>query len=163
MDNVIKVLNFTACGFLGMTIFFGYQASYSVNNFVIHIYMALFAASLTIMGQVAIFFYLIATGASIKESASEIDFGGVDVFKETKSFKKNTLPFAMLTILLAIATTAMGGAVHTGMLMPYIHGIAAWVTICVCMFSTLNAGKSFKKNKVLIMRVIEAGSQESKA
>ena len=151
------VLNFVGSVFLGATIFFGYIASYDVKNFIIHIYVALFAASLVILGQVAIFFYLIATGASIKESASELDFG-VDVFKETGSFKKKVFPFAMVAILLVIATTAMGGAVHTGVLMPYVHGTIALVTISVTIFSTLNAGKCFKKNKVLILKVIEAAS-----
>lgn len=161
MDKIIKILNLAGSGFLGLTIFFGYRASYDVNNFVVHIYIALFAASLTIMGQVAIFFYLLATGSSIKEVANDLDFG-IDVFKETRRFKSRTFPFAMLTILLVIATTAMGGAVHTGIILPYIHGSAAWVAICASLFSTLNASKSFKKNKALIMRVIEAAQQQAK-
>lgn len=156
MDRIIKILNFTGSGFIALTMFFGYFAGYDVDYFVIHIYMALFAASLVIMGQVAIFFYLIATGASIKESAAEIDFGAdVDVFKEIGSFKKKTFPFAMLTILLAIATTAMGGAVHTGVILPYIHGIVAWTTFGVSLFSIINAGKYFRMNKVFIAKVIE--------
>ena len=163
MDKIIIILNIIGSALIGTTIFFGYSAGYDVSYFVTHIYMALFASSMVILSQVAIFFYLIATGASIKESAREkdIDFG-VDVFKVTGGFKKKAFPFAMLAILLAIATTAMGGAVHTGVLMPYIHGIVAWCTICASIYSAINAASCFKKNKVLILKVIDTEMQKVK-
>lgn len=158
------ILNFTAAGFTCLTIFFGYNAAYDVNYFVAHIYIALIAASLTILGQVAIFFYLLATGASIKEAFHEykIDFGR-DALKETREFKKKVFPFAMFTILLAIAVTALGGAVHTGMISQHVHGTAAWCLACCTIFSTFNAGKCFKKNKPLIMKVIEVTTLHSQA
>jgi len=163
MDKMIIVLNLIGSVLIGSTIYFGYTAAYDVKYFVTHIYMALIAASMVILSQVAIFFYLIATGASIKEAAREkgIDFG-VDVFKETGRFKKKAFPFAMLAILLAIATTAMGGAVHTGVLLPYIHGIVSWCTVCACIFSAVNAAKCFKENKLLIMKVIDTEMQKLK-
>lgn len=161
MDKIVKMLNFIGCGILCVTIFFGYCAGYEVNYFITHIYVALIAASLTLLGQVAIFFYLLATGASIKEMVNEIDFGeGVDAIKETKIFKMKTFPIAMLSIIFLIATTALGGAVHTGVVMPWIHGAVAWTALGVSLYSTINAGKYFERNKVLIMKVIENTPQQ---
>lgn len=154
MDKMISGINFVGCGFICATIFLGYSAGVDVNYFVLHIYFALGSASLALLGQVAIFFYLLATGASIKESASEIDFG-MDAIRETKNFKMKTFPFAMLSILFLIATTALGGAVHTKVVAPYIHSSVAWGALCATIFSTINAGKYFAKNKALIMKVID--------
>ncbi len=154
MDKIIKILNFVASGFFLITISFGYVAGHSVDYFVAHIYIALIAASLMLLGQVAIFFYLLATGASIRESAHLID-NGQDAVNQTKYFKKKTFPFAMLSILFIIGTTALGGAVHTRVVMPYVHSSVAWTCLCVTLFSTINAGKYFTKNKELILKVIE--------
>lgn len=155
MGKVIKITNLVACSFLGLTIFFGYSAEYGINLFITHIYIALFSASLAIIGQVAIFFYFLASGASIKESANKLSFGG-EAVSQTRYFKKRTFPFAMLTIFLVIAATAMGGAAHTGRVLPYIHGIVAWTALCSNIFSIINAGKYLKLNRSLIQKVIEA-------
>lgn len=161
MDKIIRIINFVASGFLGLTIFFGYRATFDIHLFIIHIYIALFSASLAILGQVAIFFYLLGTGASIKEAANELSFGK-EAVNEARSFKKKTFPFAMLAILLVIATTAMGGAAHTGVVLPYVHGIVAWTALCGNIFAIINAGKYLKMNKLLIKRVIETSPQTYK-
>ncbi len=161
MDKMIKIINFTGCGFIAATMFFGFMAGHAVNTFIVHVYIALFAASLTILGQVAIFFYLLATGASIKESVGTVDFGELDAIKETRYFKKKAFPFAMLGIMFAIAVTALGGAVHTGLISTHIHAAVAFCALGINIFSTINAGKCFERNKVLIMKVIESEPVEA--
>jgi hypothetical protein len=67
---------------------------------------------------------------------------------------------ATLALLLVIASFVLGAAAHTRALPGWTHGLAAWVTLGVCVLALAREYRALGENNRLIAEVARRGSQE---
>ncbi len=120
-----------------------------------HIPLGLIAVVIGLFALVAAMFYLVVTGASIKEAVAGKGIAR-DYFERTKPLKKTLFPFCMMTVTLLIAMTVLGGAVHVGKVDWKAHLFFALATV-VSYYCTIRKIKDvFQKDRELIADALEA-------
>ncbi|TBR21236.1 MAG: hypothetical protein EPO63_08890 [Candidatus Nitrosotenuis sp.] len=120
-----------------------------------HIPMGLLAAVIGLFGLVAAMFYLVVTGASIKEAVAGRGISK-EYFLRTAPLKKTLFPFCMATITLLIAMTVLGGAVHVGKVDWKVHLFFALATVIAYYYTIRKMKDVFQKDRELIADVLEA-------
>lgn len=120
-----------------------------------HIPVGLAAAVLGLFALVAVMFYLVVTGAGIKEAVMK---GGLsaEYFQRTKPFKKELFPFCMMTITLFIAMTVLGAAVHVGKVNKNYHLFFALMTAISYGYTIKKTKEVFQKDRELIGSALDA-------
>ena len=87
-----------------------------------HVYMALPSFLLGILGHSMTMFYFIGTGKVVREAVQDGGLEG-DWIARTKEFKQQVFPAAMWAMGFIMATSILGGAVDTGHMAAWIHGL----------------------------------------
>lgn len=100
----------------------GYAGHWGLVESVWHVYLALPSFLLGILGHSMTMFYFIGTGKVVREAVQEAGLEG-DWIARTKEFKQQTFPAAMWAMGFIMATSILGGAVDTGHLAGWIHGL----------------------------------------
>ncbi|MFQ5719590.1 MAG: hypothetical protein ACE5IK_08555 [Acidobacteriota bacterium] len=106
----------------------GYAGHWGLMDPARHVTMAIPAFLLGTLAHAMTMFYFIGTGKVVKEAVAEAGLTG-DWVERTKEFKQRTFPAAMWAIGLIMATAIIGGAVDTGRVPDWIHGVLGLATI----------------------------------
>jgi sterol desaturase/sphingolipid hydroxylase (fatty acid hydroxylase superfamily) len=97
-----------------------------------HVLFGLSATFLLVMAHSFILFFLIATGAELKELEKRKGWG--DSFRRRSvAMKSRVFPVTTLALLVVIANFIVGGAAHTRVLPGWVHGVVAWATVVLCL------------------------------
>ncbi len=120
-----------------------------------HIPAGLIAAVFGLFSLVAAMFYLVVTGAGIKEAVVGKGIAR-EYFLRTKPLKKTLFPFCMTTIALLIAMTVLGGAVHVGKVDWKVHLFFALMTLASYYYTVRKIKDVFQKDRELIADVLDA-------
>ncbi len=120
-----------------------------------HIPVGLGAVILGLFALVAVMFYLIVTGASIKEAVMAKGLPA-EYVQRGKPFKKTLFPFCMMTIMLLITMTVLGGAVHVGKVNKNFHLLFALVTAISYYYTIKKTKEVFQKDRELIADALDA-------
>ncbi|MFQ5668983.1 MAG: hypothetical protein ACE5HD_00520 [Acidobacteriota bacterium] len=89
-----------------------------------HIRLAIPAFLLGTLAHAMTMFYFIGTGKVVREEAASASLGP-DWVAETRSYKRQVFPWATWTLMLIVAVPILGGAVDTGWLPGWVHGVLA--------------------------------------
>jgi hypothetical protein len=106
----------------------GYASSWGYADAARHVTLAIPAFILGTLAHAMGMLYFIGTGRVIKDAAAEHKLGE-EWAKEQKEWKQKVFPWATWTILLIMATSILGGAVDTGFLPAWVHGLLAVATL----------------------------------
>jgi hypothetical protein len=124
-----------------------------------HFLLALGTTTLLVLAHSSIMFFLIATGVEMKELEKRRGWG--DSFRRrTVGMKSRVFPVATLALLLVIASFVLGAAAHTRALPGWTHGVAAWVTLGVCVLALAREYRALGENNRLIAELARRGSQD---
>lgn len=127
-----------------------------------HIPAGLGAVILGLFALVAVMFYLVVTGAGIKEAVMAKGLPA-EYFLRTKPLKKALFPFCMMTIALLITMTVLGGAVHMGKVDKDFHLIFALMTAISYYYTIKKTKEVFQKDAELIAEALDAIAANSPA
>lgn len=142
---------------LAATTVLGYQVHLGLLPLKLHFLAALGATTLLVMAHSFILFFLIATGASLKEIEKERGWG--DSFRRrTIGLKGRVFPIATMTLLLVMANFILGAAVHTRALPPIVHALLALATLFASVVTLHREYRVLGDNNRLIA---EAGARRA--
>jgi hypothetical protein len=114
-----------------------------------HFLYALVSTTLLVMAHSFILFFLLATGAEMKELEQARGWG--DSFRRrTVALKGRVFPAATFTLLLVIANFVLGAAAHTRALPAWTHEVLAWLTFGACLYTLWREYQALGINNQLI-------------
>ncbi|MFQ6673868.1 MAG: hypothetical protein ACE5GH_03655 [Fidelibacterota bacterium] len=140
-------LSFLALFLVGLQGYFG-VALLGLN----HATFALLTAILYLFTEVLVMFFFVGTGVSIKEYVQE---KGVHsrFHQRSVAVKKKLYPPTLLNVLLVMAVFIMGGAVDTGSLPPWPHGILTLIALAHFAITIRKQHGCFKENTAIVLEM----------
>jgi len=120
----------------------------------LHIPMGLGAVFLGMFGLVAAMFYLITTGAAVKEAVISNNLPK-ELYARTAQLKKNLFPWCGATIVLLIMLAVVGGAIHVGIVPPYVHTLATLLVLAVYYKTNSRMKLDFQENREIMADALE--------
>jgi len=133
----------------------GFAADRADESIVLHVVSGLAVCIFGLGGIVAAMFYLVTTGAAVKEAVVENELPK-ELYYRTAVLKKKLFPWCMAVIVLLICTTIIGGAVHTGMLDAKYHMGLAILTALVYLKAIARMKSDFLENRLIMANVLSA-------
>ncbi|MFQ5432492.1 MAG: hypothetical protein ACE5EN_08305 [Nitrospinota bacterium] len=121
----------------------------------IHIAMGLATSLIGMFGLVGAMFYLITTGAAVREAVEEHNLP-MELYARTRQLKKDTFPWCMAAILVMLVTTVVGAGVQVDKIPGYIHMVLAVITLIVYLKAILQMKKDFYKNRLIMADVLDS-------
>lgn len=100
-----------------------------------HIITALAATALSVFSHSLTMMYVVAVGRMIREAVEKKDLSHKYV-EQTKKYRKAVFKVATVAMLLVMAQTILGGAVHTHLIAPWIHLALGTAALIVSAFAT---------------------------
>jgi hypothetical protein len=155
----IALLTLALVGTAGLaaTLVLGHQVAAGTALVRPHFLAALATTTLLVMAHSFIMFFLIATGAELKEMEKAQGWG--DSFRRrTVAFKSRVFPLMTFALLLVMANFILGAAAHTRAIPGWLHGLIGWTTLCVCLAALWREYLVLGENNRLIE---EAGARRS--
>ena len=115
---------------LGLTtvVGLGYAGHWGFVEPARHVYLALPSFILGILGHAMTMFYFIGTGKVVREAVQDNRLEG-DWIATTRAFKQRAFPAAMWAMGFIMVTSILGGAVDTGRMPAWIHGLLGIGTV----------------------------------
>jgi len=150
----IGLLTLALCGTAALcaTLLLGYQLPADPGAVKRHFLAALGSTTILVMAHSFIMFFLIATGAEMKEVEKQQGWG--DSFRRrTVGMKSRVFPLMTLALLLVMANFILGAAAHTRALAGWVHGALAWTTLAVCVATLYREYRVLGENNRLIDEV----------
>jgi len=132
------------------------------KEFIQHLALGLIASVLGLGGLVAAMFYLITTGSAVKQAVGDYKLDAEN-YRKTVLLKKRLFPLCMAVVILLIATTVLGGAVHVGNIDKSIHLYLALLSIILYIITVINIAKNFRTNRVIMADVISEIEQQEES
>ncbi len=120
----------------------------------IHVAVGLAASLLGMFGLVGAMFYLITTGAAVREAVGENNLSK-ELYARTRQLKKSTFPWCMAAIVVMLVTTVAGAGVQVDIIPAYIHLILSIATLAVYLKAIRRMKKDFYKNKLIMADVLD--------
>lgn len=117
-----------------------------------HLAAGIFGAAFLLLVHVIAMFYLIGTGAQIKEVAGDLPDGG-EVLRRTRRFKAHGFPFATMSILFLMATAVIGAGAHTHAVPGWVHGALAVPTVFLNLVAFVVEYRVLRANAELIRQI----------
>ncbi len=133
----------------------GFAVDRANESIVLHVVSGLAVCILGLGGVVAAMFYLVTTGAAVKEAVVENKLPK-ELYYRTAALKKNLFPWCMAVIVLLICTTIIGGAVHTDKLDAKFHLWLAILTALVYLKTIARMKADFLNNRMIMADVLSA-------
>jgi len=133
----------------------GFAADRADESIVLHVVSGLAVCIFGLGGIVAAMFYLVTTGAAVKEAVVENKLPK-ELYRRTAVLKKKLFPWCMAVIVLLIGTTIIGGAVHTGLLDAKYHMGLALLTAIVYFKAIARMKSDFLENRLIMADVLSA-------
>lgn len=123
-----------------------------------HLLAGLFAAIFCCLVHAIVFAHFIGSGKWIKKG---VEAAGLDaaIVKRTKKFKGKTFPFALFSMVFAVATAVLGGGADAGSVAPAVHAGFAVVTLAMNAVATWIERSTILENGAIIARVAEANAE----
>lgn len=100
----------------------GYAGLWGLVEPAWHVTVAIPSFLLGTLGHAMTMFYFIGTGKVVREAVQEAAPAG-DWLARTREFKQHVFPAAMWAIGFIMVTSILGGAVDTGHLPGWVHGL----------------------------------------
>lgn len=122
--------------------------------FPIHVALGLATALLGMFGLVGAMFYLITTGAAVREAVVENNLSK-ELYARTRQLKKSTFPWCMAAILVMLAATVAGAGVQVDKIPAYVHLLFSIVTFAVYLKAIQQMKKDFYKNRLIMADVLD--------
>lgn len=142
--------------FLGAAFTLGFLRGHVVEPRV-HLLAGLFAAIFCCLVHAIVFAHFIGSGKWIKRGAVAAAMPDEEhIVKRTKRMKGKTFPFALFSMLFAVACAVLGGAADQHAVSPVVHLVLACLTIAMNAVATLMERSSIIENSALITRVSDA-------
>jgi hypothetical protein len=127
-----------------------------------HLLAGLFAAIFCCLVHAIVFAHFIGSGKWIKRGVAA---AGMDeaLVKRTKRFKAKVFPFALFSMLFAVATAVLGGGADAGSVAPAVHLSFAIGTMALNVVAVLFERSAVLENGRIIERVAEANRARMEA
>jgi hypothetical protein len=109
---------------------FGYASSWGYVEAARHVRLAIPAFIFGTLAHAMTMFYFIGTGKVVREAAQGAGLDGSWV-AETREFKRITFGWATYTLGAIVLVPILGGAVDTGVLPVWVHGILGVITVAM--------------------------------
>ncbi len=123
-----------------------------------HLLAGLFAAIFCCLVHAIVFAHLIGSGKWIRKG---VEAAGLDsaIVARTRRFKGKTFPFALFSMLFAVATAILGGGADAGSVAPAVHAGFAIATLAVNAVATWIERSTILENGAIIARVADANAE----
>lgn len=120
-----------------------------------HAQFALLAAIFYMFTETLVMFYFIGSGTAIKKS---IEPGSIqaDLYNKVKKTKMLLFPNLTLNMILVGIVFILGGAVQTGSLAGWIHGLLFDLAFLHFLYTTILQHRGFKENVEIIIELAPA-------
>ena len=120
-----------------------------------HSQFALLAAIFYMFTETLVMFYFIGSGTAIKKS---IEPGSVqaDLYKKVKKTKMLLFPHLTLNMIVVGTVFILGGAVQTGSLAGWIHGLLFDLAFLHFLYTTILQHRGFKENVEILIELTPA-------
>jgi hypothetical protein len=124
----------------------------------VHLLAGLFSAIFCCLVHAIVFAHFIGSGKWIKEGVAA---AGLDeaIVRRTRRFKGKTFPFALFSMLFAVATAVLGGGADQGAVAPAVHLSFAVALLGTNVVATLFERSAILENAGLIDRVAAANRE----
>jgi len=145
--------------FLSSAFTLGFLRGHAVEPRV-HLLTGLFAAIFCCLVHAIVFAHFIGSGKWIKRGAVAAAMPDeAHIVKRTKRMKGKTFPFALFSMLFAVACAVLGGAADQGAVSPVVHLVLACLTLSVNLVATVMERSAIRENSNLITRVSDANRE----
>lgn len=136
------------------TMFLGYQGQPT------HLLWSLAAVFVSISAHCLVFGIFTGAGKDTRELVQDLKLNP-EFVGQTKSFRKIAFPPALYSILLLLLTAIFGGALSTSAskVMPWIHGLLAWVSVVYNMKTFVLEYRCIRKNALILSQVNREASR----
>ena len=114
-----------------------------------HPQFALLSAIFYMLTETLIMFYFIGFGTAIKKTLQTIDIN-TNIYEKVKKVKMKLFPHLTLNMILIGAVFILGGAVQTGRIGIWVHGMLFDLAFIHLIYTTLLEHRGFKENVALI-------------
>lgn len=123
----------------------------------VHLLSGLFAAIFCCLVHAIVFAHFIGSGKWIKKGAIAAELPDTEaIVKRTKRFKGKTFPFALFSMLFAVATAVLGGGADQKSVAPVVHLVLAILTLVMNVLALFFERSAILENGRIIARVSEA-------
>ena len=119
-----------------------------------HSQFALFTAIFYMFTETLVMFYFIGAGTAIKKTIAslELETGGYEKVKKTKMV---LFPHLTLNMVLIGTIFILGGAVQTGSISGWIHGLLFDIAFLHFLYTTMVQHRGFKENVEIISELAQ--------
>jgi hypothetical protein len=121
----------------------------------VHLLAGLFAAIFCCLVHAIVFAHFIGSGKWIKRGVEAASMDAA-IVKRTKRFKAKVFPFALFSMLFAVATAVLGGGADAGSVAPAVHLSLAVGTLAMNVVAVLFERSAVLENGAIIERVTAA-------
>lgn len=126
----------------------------------VHLLAGLFSAIFCCLVHAIVFAHFIGSGKWLKRGAEAAVMPDTEhIVKRTKRFKGKTFPFALFSMLFAVATAVLGGAADQGAVSPGVHFTLAILTLAINVVATIMERSAIRENSSLITKVAAANME----
>lgn len=126
----------------------------------IHLLSGLFAAIFCCLVHAIVFAHFIGSGKWIKKGVLAAGLPDAEaVIKRTKRFKGKTFPFALFSMLFAVATAVIGGGADMKSVSPVAHLVLAILTMAMNVLALYFERSAILENGRIIQRVSDANRE----
>ncbi len=119
-----------------------------------HSQFALITAMIYMFTQTLIMFYFIGSGTAIKKSIQSSG-RGIESYEKVKKGKMLLFPHLTLNMVLVGTVFILGGAVQTGSVSGWIHGILFIISFIHFLYTILLEHRGFKDNIDILVELAE--------
>ncbi|HXH28518.1 MAG TPA: hypothetical protein VNL37_05695 [Candidatus Polarisedimenticolia bacterium] len=134
---------------LGWVSYQGYGTSAGRIDAGVHIRLALLAIVVALFTHTMTLFYFVGTGSRIRKVVQDYRLER-SLVERTRRFKADLFPWLTYTPLVTMAAFIVGGAAHTRVWPPWIHGVLAVVALAMNLVCAVVAVRSIGENVALI-------------
>ena len=138
---LVSVCLITITGLQGYFQFILFKAS--------HQQFALFSTIFYMFSETLIMFYFIGSGTAIKKEVTQSEVS-TNTYDKVKRTKMNLFPHLTLNMVFIGTVFVLGGAVQTGRIASWTHGVLFDVALLHFIYTTILQHRGFKENVELI-------------
>ena len=119
-----------------------------------HSQFALFTAIFYMFTETLVMFYFIGAGTAIKKTIASLGLE-TDGYKKVKKTKMVLFPHLTLNMVLIGTIFILGGAVQTGSISGWIHGLLFDIAFLHFLYTTMVQHRGFKENVEIISELAQ--------
>ena len=119
-----------------------------------HPQFALFTAIFYMFTETLVMFYFIGAGTAIKKTIASLGLE-TDAYEKVKKTKMVLFPHLTLNMALIGTVFILGGAVQTGSVSGWIHGLLFDITFLHFLYTTMVQHRGFKENVEIISELAQ--------